>query len=99
MSSKKSGAPVEAAAVEQKAETAKKNTAKAVKEETGAAALKETKATAKELPKAKAEEAVKEVPAAATLLLGDTQVSSGAAADAGSAVWASSAAALAGFSG
>ena len=39
MSSKKSGAPVEAAAVEQKAETAKKNTAKAVKEETGAAAL------------------------------------------------------------
>ena len=65
MSSKKSGAPVEAAAVEQKAETAKKNTAKAVKEETGAAALKETKATAKELPKAKAEEAVKEVPAAA----------------------------------
>ena len=53
MSSKKSGAPVEAAAVEQKAETAKKNTAKAVKEETGAAALKETKATAKELPKAK----------------------------------------------
>ena len=65
MSSKKSGAPVEAAAVEQKAETAKKNTAKAVKEETGAAALKETKAAAKELPKAKAEEAVKEAPAAA----------------------------------